>query len=152
MRWPPARPALSLHEIAPVTVKDRKGETIVTDDEEPGRCDLQRIPTMRPAFAKDGTVTAATSSSISDGAASLLLMSEAEAKRRGLKPLARIVGQASHAQEPAWFTTAPGPAVKKAAGRAQLEGRRCRPVRDQRGLCLRRHWLPCAIWASRTTA
>jgi len=100
-------------EIAPVAVSSRKGESIISADEEPGRCDLQRIPTMRPAFAKDGTVTAATSSSISDGAASLLLMSAAEAKRRGLKPLARIIGQASHAQEPAWFTTAPGPAVKK---------------------------------------
>ena len=100
-------------EIAPVTVKNRKGEIIVSADEEPGRCDLQRIPTMRPAFGKDGTVTAATSSSISDGAASLLLMSESEAQRRGLKPLARIIGQASYAQEPAWFTTAPGPAIKK---------------------------------------
>jgi acetyl-CoA C-acetyltransferase len=100
-------------ELAPVTVKDRKGETLITSDEEPGRCDLKRIPTMRPAFARDGTVTAATSSSISDGAASLLLMSEVEAKRRGLKPLARIIGQASHAQAPAWFTTAPGPAMKK---------------------------------------
>ncbi len=100
-------------EIAPVAVSSRKGESIISADEEPGRCDLQRIPTMRPAFAKDGTVTAATSSSISDGAASLLLMSAAEAKRRGLKPLARIIGQASHAQEPAWFTTAPGPAVNK---------------------------------------
>lgn len=100
-------------EIAPVTVKDRKGESLIAADEEPGRCDLKRIPTMRPAFAKDGTVTAATSSSISDGAASLLLMSATEAGRRGLKPLARIVGQASHAQEPAWFTTAPGPAMKK---------------------------------------
>ncbi|MEZ5563225.1 MAG: thiolase family protein [Gammaproteobacteria bacterium] len=100
-------------ELAPVTVKDRKGETVITSDEEPGRCDLKRIPTMRAAFAKDGTVTAATSSSISDGAASLLLMSESEAQRRGLKPLARIIGQASHAQDPAWFTTAPGPAMKK---------------------------------------
>jgi acetyl-CoA C-acetyltransferase len=100
-------------EIAPVSVKSRKGESLISTDEEPGCCDLQRIPTMRPAFAKDGTVTAATSSSISDGAASLLLMSESEAQRRGLKPLARIIGQASHAQEPAWFTTAPGPAVKK---------------------------------------
>jgi acetyl-CoA C-acetyltransferase len=104
-------------ELAPVTVKDRKGETVITSDEEPGRCDLKRIPTMRPAFAKDGTVTAATSSSISDGAASLLLMSEAEARRRGLKPLARIIGQASHAQDPAWFTTAPGPAIKKLLAR-----------------------------------
>lgn len=101
------------HEIAPVTVKSRSGETVVASDEEPGRCDIQRIPTMRPAFAKDGTVTAATSSSISDGAAALLLMPASEASRRGLKPLARIVAQASHAQEPEWFTTAPGPAIRK---------------------------------------
>ncbi len=101
-------------EIAPMTVKSRAGETLVSDDEEPGRCDLQRVSSMRPAFARDGTVTAATSSSISDGAAAVLLMSAAEAGRRGLKPLARIVGQASHAQEPEWFTTAPAPAVQKA--------------------------------------
>jgi len=100
-------------EIAPVTVKSRAGETVVSADEEPGRCDVQRIPAMRPAFAKDGTVTAATSSSISDGAAAVLLMSASEAERRGLKPLARIVAQASHAQEPEWFTTAPAPAVRK---------------------------------------
>lgn len=103
-------------EIAAVTVKNRSGETEVASDEEPGRCDVQRIPTMRPAFAKDGTVTAATSSSISDGAAALLLMSAAEASRRGLKPLARIAGQASHAQEPEWFTTAPAPAIRKLLG------------------------------------
>jgi len=100
-------------ELVPVTVKSRAGEVVITDDEEPARCDVQRIPTMRPAFAKDGTVTAASSSSISDGAAALVLMSAAEAGRRGLKPLARIAGQASHAQEPEWFTTAPGPVVKK---------------------------------------
>ena len=100
-------------EIAPLTVKSRAGETVVAEDEEPGRCDVQRIPTMRPAFAKDGTVTAATSSSISDGAAAVLLMSAGEANRRGLKPLARIVAQVSHAQEPEWFTTAPTPAVQK---------------------------------------
>ncbi len=101
------------NEIAPLTVRNRAGETVVKEDEEPGRCDVQRIPTMRPAFAKDGTVTAATSSSISDGAAAVLLMSADEASRRGLKPLARIVAQVSHAQEPAWFTTAPTPAVQK---------------------------------------
>jgi acetyl-CoA C-acetyltransferase len=100
-------------EIAPVTVRSRAGETVVSTDEEPGRCDVQRIPTMRPAFAKDGTVTAATSSSISDGAAAVLLMTASEAGRRGLRPLARIVAQASHAQEPEWFTTAPAPAVQK---------------------------------------
>lgn len=100
-------------EIAPVTVKSRNGETVVDMDEEPGRCHLDRIPTMRPAFAKDGTITAASSSSISDGAAAVILMSAAEAARRGLKPLARIVAQVSHAQEPEWFTTAPGPALTK---------------------------------------
>lgn len=100
-------------EIAPVTVKSRNGETVIDMDEEPGRCHLDRIPTMRPAFAKDGTITAASSSSISDGAAAVILMSAAEAARRGLKPLARIVAQVSHAQEPEWFTTAPGPALTK---------------------------------------
>ncbi len=100
-------------EIAPLTVRSRAGETVVAEDEEPGRCDIRRIPTMRPAFAKDGTVTAASSSSISDGAAAVLLMSADEASRRGIKPVARIVAQVSHAQEPEWFTTAPAPAVQK---------------------------------------
>lgn len=100
-------------EIAPVTVKSRAGETVVSADEEPGRCNLARVPTMRPAFASDGTITAASSSSISDGAAAVILMSGKEAARRGLKPLARIVAQVSHAQEPEWFTTAPGPAITK---------------------------------------
>jgi acetyl-CoA C-acetyltransferase len=100
-------------EIAPVTVRSRAGETTITVDEEPARCDLGRIATMRPAFAKDGTVTAATSSSISDGAASVLVMAASEAERRGLRPLARIVACASHAHEPEWFTTAPVPAVRK---------------------------------------
>lgn len=94
-------------EIAPVTVAHRKGETVVDTDEEPGRCDLERIPTMRAAFAKDGTITAASSSSISDGAAALVLMRAADAAERGLEPLARIVGHSSHAREPEWFTTAP---------------------------------------------
>ena len=98
-------------ELAPVTVKTRKGETVVTTDEEPGRCDIDRIPTMRPAFAKDGTVTAATSSGIADGAAALLLMSQTEAEDRGLQPLARIAGFQIHSHEPEWFTTAPGPAI-----------------------------------------
>ena len=100
-------------EIA-LTVRGRKGDVIVGEDEEPGRCDIERIPTMRPAFAAEGTVTAATSSSISDGAAALLVMSESEAKRRGITPLARIVANAAHAREPEWFTRAPGPAVVKA--------------------------------------
>jgi acetyl-CoA C-acetyltransferase len=100
-------------EIAPVTVKSRRGETVVSQDEEPGRCELDKIPTMRPAFRKDGTVTAASSSSISDGAAALLLMTEAEASRRGLEPLARIVGHGSFAHAPEWFTTAPVSATRQ---------------------------------------
>jgi acetyl-CoA C-acetyltransferase len=101
-------------EIASVLVASRKGETLVEQDEEPGRCNLDKIPSLRPAFRKDGgTITAATSSSISDGAAALVLMTAEEATRRGLTPLARIVGHASHAQEPEWFTTAPVGAIGK---------------------------------------
>ncbi len=94
-------------EIAPVTVKSRKGEAVISVDEQPGKAKLDKIPTLRPAFAKDGTVTAANSSSISDGAAALVMMRLSEAEKRGLKPLVKIVGTASHAQAPAWFTTAP---------------------------------------------
>jgi len=101
-------------EITPVQVKSRKGEVTVARDETPFSVDVSRIPTLKPAFAKDGTVTAASSSSISDGAAALVLMREDAARRRGLKPLARIVGYASHAQEPQWFTTAPVGAIKQA--------------------------------------
>jgi acetyl-CoA C-acetyltransferase len=100
-------------EIAPVTVKTRRGEQVAGKDEEPGRCDIERIPTMRPAFSKDGTVTAASSSSISDGAAALLLMTESEAQRRGLSPLARIVGHGGFAHAPEWFTTAPVSATRQ---------------------------------------
>lgn len=100
-------------EIAPVTVKTRKGESVVDTDEQPRSANPDSIPNLRPAFAKDGTVTAANSSSISDGAAALVLMRRSEAERRGATPLATIVGQATHAQEPEWFTTAPGGAIKK---------------------------------------
>ncbi len=100
-------------EITPVTIKTRKGDVTVDTDEEPGRSKIEKIPTLRPAFKKDGTVTAASSASISDGASALVLMRESEAKKRGLKPLARIVGHAGHAQEPAWFTTAPIGAIDK---------------------------------------
>jgi len=99
-------------EIAPVTVKSRRSEQVVSADEEPGRCDIDKIPTMRPAFAKDGTVTAASSSSISDGAAALVLTTAEEAEQRGMTPLARIVGHAGYAQAPEWFTTAPVSAVR----------------------------------------
>jgi acetyl-CoA C-acetyltransferase len=99
-------------EVVPVSVKTRRGEQVISQDEEPGRCELDKIKTMRPAFRKDGTVTAASSSSISDGAAALLLMTEAEAARRGLEPLARIVGHGGFAHAPEWFTTAPVAAMK----------------------------------------
>ncbi len=99
-------------EIAPVTVKTRKAETTVSEDEGPCNANIEKIPTLRPVFRKDGTVTAASSSSISDGAASLILMSAAEAGRRGIEPLATIAGHSSFAQEPAWFTTSPVYAIK----------------------------------------
>jgi acetyl-CoA C-acetyltransferase len=98
-------------EIVPVTVKGRKGETVVDSDEEPGRIDTGKIPNLRPAFGKEGRLTAASSSKISDGAAATVLMSAEEAKRRGLQPIARIVAHAGHAQAPEWFTTAPVKAI-----------------------------------------
>jgi acetyl-CoA C-acetyltransferase len=104
-------------EVTPLSVKGRKGETVVARDETPGTCDVSRIPSMKPAFSKDGTVTAASSSSISDGAAALVLASGEAARARGLKPLARVLAYASHAQEPEWFTTAPGSAIKKVLAR-----------------------------------
>ena len=94
-------------EITPITFTERRVERVVEIDEQPGKANLEKIPTLRPAFAKDGTVTAANSSSISDGAAALIMMRQSEAEKRGLTPLARIVGHSTHAQEPAWFTTAP---------------------------------------------
>ncbi len=100
-------------EIAPVTVKGRKGDTVVEQDETPFSCDIAKIPQLKPAFRKDGTVTAASSSSISDGAAALVLMSESAARARGLTPLARVRAYASHAQEPEWFTTAPVGAIRR---------------------------------------
>src|SRR5690606_17543882 len=98
-------------EIVPVTVKTRKGEVVVDTDEEPGKIDTSKIPNLRPAFGKEGVLTAASSSKISDGAAAAVLMSADDAKARGLVPLARIVAHASHAQAPEWFTTAPVKAI-----------------------------------------
>jgi acetyl-CoA C-acetyltransferase len=106
-------------EVAPVIVKGRKGEVTVDKDETPFTCDIEKIPSLKPAFNKDGTVTAASSSSISDGAAALVVTTEAVAKQRGLKPLARIVAYTSHAHEPEWFTTAPGLAINKVLKRAE---------------------------------
>jgi acetyl-CoA C-acetyltransferase len=100
-------------EVTPVTVKSRKGETVVARDETPGTCDISRIATLKPAFGKDGTVTAASASSISDGAAALVIAGADTAAARGLKPVARILAEASHAQEPEWFTTAPVGAIRK---------------------------------------
>jgi acetyl-CoA C-acetyltransferase len=105
-------------EIAPVTVSGRKGDITVTLDEGPDATKMAKITQLRPAFQADGTVTAANSSSISDGAASLILMTAANAEKRGLKPLARIVAHASHAQEPEWFTTAPVEAIRKVLSKA----------------------------------
>ena len=99
-------------EIAPVTVSGRKGDVVVDTDEQPGKCDLGKIPTLRPAFKKDGTITAASSSSINDGAAALVLMRADDAKARGTKALARVVAHATHSQAPEWFTTAPVAAIQ----------------------------------------
>jgi len=100
-------------EIAPVTVKDRKGAREVAQDESPLKADPEKIPRLRPAFREGGTVTAANSSSISDGAAALVLMRASEAEKRGIAPLAEIRGHATHSQAPRWFTTAPVGAIRK---------------------------------------
>jgi acetyl-CoA C-acetyltransferase len=106
-------------EIAPVTVAGRKGSVEVTTDEQPGRSDPTKVPTLKPAFRKEnGTITAASSASISDGAAALVLASGDEATRLGLTPLARIVAHATHSQEPEWFTTAPVGAIGKVLAKA----------------------------------
>ncbi len=105
-------------EIVPVTVTDRKGQTVVDKDEQPLKADPAKIPTLKPAFAKDGTITAANASSISDGAAALVMTRESVARKLGMKVVARIAGHAAHAHEPGLFTTAPVPAMQKALKRA----------------------------------
>jgi acetyl-CoA C-acetyltransferase len=105
-------------EIAPVTIKGRKGEQLVERDEPPFNCDISKIANLKPAFSKDGTVTAASSSSIADGAAALVLMSEAAARAAGAAPLARVVAYASHAHAPEWFTTAPAGAIRRVLEKA----------------------------------
>ncbi|RBL35456.1 acetyl-CoA C-acetyltransferase, partial [Xanthomonas oryzae pv. oryzae] len=104
-------------EIVPVTVATRKGKVVVDSDEQPGKSDVAKILTLKPAFKKDGSVTAASSSSISDGAAITVLMSADDARRRGVTPLARIVGHVTHSQEPEWFTTAPVAAIQSLVGK-----------------------------------
>jgi acetyl-CoA C-acetyltransferase len=105
-------------EITPVTVKGRSGDVLVATDEGPGRIKLDKIPTLKPAFKKDGTITAASSSSINDGAAALVLMRASTAEQLGSRPLARIVAHAVHAQAPNWFATAPVGAVHKVLAKA----------------------------------
>jgi acetyl-CoA C-acetyltransferase len=108
-------------ETTPVTVKTRKGEDVVTCDEQPGKSNPEKIPGLKPAFAKDGTITAANASSISDGAAALVITRQSVADRLGVKPVARIIAHAAHAQAPNLFTTAPVPAVRKALEKAGWE-------------------------------
>ena len=105
-------------EIAPVTVRTRAGDTVIATDEGPGRIKIDKIPTLKPAFKKDGTITAAASSSINDGAAAMVMMRERTAAQLGCKPLARIVSHATHAQAPEWFSTAPVGASQKALAKA----------------------------------
>ena len=105
-------------EITPVTVSSRRGDSVFDQDEEPPRCNIGKIPGLRPAFKKDGSVTAANSSKISDGAAATVLMTADDAASRGLEPLARIVAHATHSHEPEWFTTAPSVAVAKVVEKA----------------------------------
>lgn len=106
------------NEVVPVTYSTRKGDVTIDQDEQPGRGRPDKIPSLRPAFAKDGTITAATSSSISDGAAALVLTRQSVAEEQGAKPLAKIVAMAAHAQEPAQFTTAPIGAIEKVLDKA----------------------------------
>ncbi len=115
----------NLHnEVIPVEVPQRRGEpVIVSEDEEFKNVKMDKIPTLRPAFTKDGTVTAANASTINDGAGAVVLMSEEKAKRLGLKPLATITGYADAAHEPKWFTTAPSKALPKALDKAGISTR-----------------------------
>ena len=105
-------------EMAAVTVKGRAGDTVISTDEGPGKVKLDKIPQLKPAFKKDGTITAASSSSINDGASALVMMRASTAAKLGCKPIARIVAHAMHAQEPNWFTTAPVGAVQKVLAKA----------------------------------
>ncbi len=107
-------------EIIPVTIKGRKGDTVVSEDEEPSRTNFDKIPTLRPVFTPDGSVTAANASTINDGAAALVLADEAKAEEMGLSPIARIVAQASHAQAPMEFTTAPVTAIENVLAKSGL--------------------------------
>jgi acetyl-CoA C-acetyltransferase len=108
-------------EMAPVTINGKAGDTVIKFDEQPFKAKLDKIPSLKPAFKKDGTITAANASSISDGAAALVLMRESSAKKMGLNPIARIVGHAVHAQAPEWFATAPAGAIEKVLKKANWQ-------------------------------
>ncbi|TXE00661.1 acetyl-CoA C-acyltransferase [Mitsuaria sp. TWR114] len=110
-------------EMAPVTLAGKGGDTVVSRDEQPFKAKLDKIPTLKPAFKKDGSITAATSSSISDGAAAMVLMRESTANKLGVKPVARIVGTAVHANAPEWFTTAPVGAIQKLLAKNQWDAK-----------------------------
>ena len=110
-------------ELAPVTIAGKGGDTVVSRDEQPFKAKLDKIPTLKPAFKKDGSITAATSSSISDGAAAMVLMRESTANKLGVKPVARIVGTAVHANAPEWFTTAPVGAIQKLLAKNQWDAK-----------------------------
>lgn len=107
-------------EITPVTIKTRKGEVVVSEDEEPKRGNIEKMPSLRPAFDKAGTITAANASTLNDGASALILASGEAVKARGLTPIARVVGYGGHAQAPEWFTTAPVGAIEAALARTKL--------------------------------
>jgi acetyl-CoA C-acetyltransferase len=124
--------------MAPVTLASAKGETVIRYDEQPFKAKLDKIPGLRPAFKKDGAITAATSSSISDGAAALVLMRESEAARRGLAPIARIVAHGVHAQAPEWFHHRAGRRHRQGAQEGRLGRQERQSVGGQRGL-RRRH-------------
>ena len=109
------------NEIAPVSIESKKGTTVIEKDEDPFNTNFDKIPGLKPAFEKDGTITAANASKINDGAAAHVLMSESEAKKRGIKPLAKIVAHGTFAHEPKYFTTAPVGAIKKALEKANLK-------------------------------
>lgn len=110
-----------VNEIVPITIKGRKGDELFATDEEAAKADFEKFATLRPVFKKDGTITAANASSLSDGAAALVLASESAATKQGLKPLARIVAQAQAAQDPTWFTTAPAASIELLLKKAGLK-------------------------------
>ena len=120
-RKQPGPKAFLKNEIAPVTIESKKGSVTIEKDEDPFNTNFDKIPGLKPAFEKDGTITAANASKINDGGAAHVLMAESVAKARGVKPLARIVAHGTFAHEPKYFTTAPVGAIRKALAKANLK-------------------------------